>query len=262
MVTNSGPGYASGSVTVTDVLPPGLTASALTGTGWTCALNTLRCTRSGGLVAGAAYPPITLTVNVGQDAAATVTNTVAVSGGGETNLDNDSASDQTTIAPPPDLTIAKSHTGSFTQGQTGATYSLTVTNTGGGPTSGVVFVTDVLPGGLTATAISGSGWNCFNTLTRTRSDVLAAGTSYPSSAEGRRRDERTSSVTNTATVSGGGDLSAANIGRRSDSHRSASGLDGRRGAQRIVYPGPIRRRLHRDRDQRRRRPDQQRGHGG
>jgi uncharacterized repeat protein (TIGR01451 family) len=212
IVTNSGPGYASGSVTVTDVLPPGLTASALTGTGWTCALDTLRCTRSGGLVTGAAYPPITLTVNVGQDAAATVTNTVAVSGGGEANLDNDSASDQTTIAPPPDLTIAKSHTGSFTQGQTGATYSLTVTNTGGGPTSGLVFVTDVLPGGLTATAISGSGWSCtFNTLTCTRSDVLAAGASYPVLT--LRADVATSapsSVTNTATVSGGGDMSAAN----------------------------------------------------
>jgi uncharacterized repeat protein (TIGR01451 family) len=212
MVTNSGPGYASGSVSVTDVLPPGLTASALTGTGWTCALDTLRCTRSGGLVAGAAYPPITLTVNVGQDAAATVTNTVAVSGGGETNLDNDSASDQTTIAPPPDLTIAKSHTGFFTQGQHGATYALTVTNGGGGPTVGLVNVIDTLPGGLTATGVTGAGWNCvLATVTCTRVDALPAGASYPvitvmvDVASGAP-----ASLTNTAAVSGGGDANTAN----------------------------------------------------
>ena len=36
----------------------------------------------------------------------------------------------------PDLTIAKSHTGNFTQGQTGAAYTIVVTNVGGKPTSG------------------------------------------------------------------------------------------------------------------------------
>ena len=51
--------------------------------------------------------------------------------------------------PPPDLTITKTHTGNFTQGQTGATYTVTVTNSGNGPTTGVVTVTDSLPSGLT-----------------------------------------------------------------------------------------------------------------
>ena len=32
---------------------------------------------------------------------------------------------------PPDLTLAKTHAGSFVQGQTSATYTLTVTNAGG-----------------------------------------------------------------------------------------------------------------------------------
>src|SRR5262245_36144961 len=55
-----------------------------------------------------------------------------------------------TFSPPgSDLTIAKSHTGTFTQGDPADTYTLTVSNAGGSPTSGVVTVTDTLPAGLT-----------------------------------------------------------------------------------------------------------------
>src|SRR5204863_476947 len=86
----------------------------------------------------------------------------------------------TVISPLPDLAIAKTHSGNFTQGQIGATYTLTVSNVGAGPTSGAVTVTDTLPSGLTATGLAGSGWTCtLATLTCTRSDVLAAGASYP-----------------------------------------------------------------------------------
>ena len=80
----------------------------------------------------------------------------------------------------PDLTISKVHTGSFTQGQTGAVYTITATNSGTAATTGTVTVTDTLPTGLTATAIAGTNWSCtLATLTCTRSDVLSAGASYP-----------------------------------------------------------------------------------
>ena len=49
------------------------------------------------LAAGQSYPPITLTVNVASTAPASVTNTATVSGGGETNTANNTASDVTTI---------------------------------------------------------------------------------------------------------------------------------------------------------------------
>src|SRR5260370_29095224 len=102
----------------------------------------------------ASYPAITLTVNDAGNAAPSVTNVVAVSGGGETNTGNDSASDATTVsaALTPDLTITKTHSGNFTQSQTGAAYTITVTNSRSGPTSGTVTVADTLPTGLTATA--------------------------------------------------------------------------------------------------------------
>ena len=83
-------------------------------------------------------------------------------------------------APVPDLTIRKSHQGDFRQGDTGDDYALAVTNAGQGPTTGVVTVSDILPAGLTATAIGGAGWTCaLVPLSCTRADALAAGASYP-----------------------------------------------------------------------------------
>ena len=147
----------------------------MSGNGWTCSLST--CTRSDVLANCASYPAITLTVNVASNAPASVTNIVTVSGGGELNTANDTASDPTTIVQVADLTITKTHSGSFTQGQSGATYVLTIPNVGPGPTSGTVTVTDTLPAGLTATAMAGTGWTC-SLSSCTRSDALAAGSSY------------------------------------------------------------------------------------
>ena len=104
-------------------------------------LATLTCTRSDVLAPSASYPPITLTVNVAANAPANVVNTATVSGGGETNVGNNTSTVTTPVAPLlPDLTIVKVANGTFAQGQVGATYTLTVTNAGAGPTSAAVSV--------------------------------------------------------------------------------------------------------------------------
>ena len=97
----------------------GLTPTAATGAGWSCSTGAqaVVCSRSDALAAGASYPPITITLNVASNAPPSVTNIATVSGGGDSNASNNTASDPTTILPGPDLTIAKSHTGNFTQGQ-------------------------------------------------------------------------------------------------------------------------------------------------
>jgi hypothetical protein len=79
------------------------------------------------------------------------------------------------------LNIAESHSGSFTQGQTGATYTVVVSNAlGAGATSGTVTVSAMLPSSLTLVSMAGTGWTCPNGgTTCTRIDVLAAGASYP-----------------------------------------------------------------------------------
>jgi uncharacterized repeat protein (TIGR01451 family) len=211
-VTNAGPGSTTGSVAVVDTLPGGLTATAISGSGWICTLGSVSCTRSDALAASASYPGITVTVNVAANAASALTNIATVSGGGELNTANDSASDPTTIGNGPDLIVTKSHSGNFTQGQTGAIYSITVKNNGGSVTSGAVSVTDTLPAGLTASAISGSGWICtLGTVSCSRSDALAASASYPAiTVTVNVAANASSSLTNMATVSGGGELNTAN----------------------------------------------------
>ena len=228
-VANAGNGPSSGAVTVTDLLPAGLTATGFTGTGWTgCTAppvvgpNPLTCTRSDVLPNGTPYPPITLTVSVAANAPAQVTNTAMVSGGGETNLGNDTATDLTNVTPVvlvPDLTITKTHMDPFAQGATGDTYTITVANAGTGPTSGAVTVTDTLPAGLTATGFAGTGWtSCTatpvvgpNTLTCTRSTVLANGSSYPPIVlTVSVAANAAAQVTNSASVAGGGESNTGN----------------------------------------------------
>ncbi len=78
----------------------------------------------------------------------------------------------------PGLTITKTHTGNFTQGQPGAVYTVVVANTGTAPSSGVVTVTDTLLAGLAVTGISGTGWTCSPPLVScTRGDALMPGVS-------------------------------------------------------------------------------------
>ena len=95
--TNSGLVASAGTVTVTDVLPAGLTRPRLSGPGWNCTLATLKCTRADALAAGDSYPPIAVTVTVAGNAPSSVTNVATVSGGGEVNSANNSASDVTAV---------------------------------------------------------------------------------------------------------------------------------------------------------------------
>ena len=81
------------------------------------------------------------------------------------------------------MTISKVHTQSFSPGQAGGVFLLTVTNGGGAPTEGRVDVVDDLPVGLIARTASGTGWTCEvsdETVACTRTDALAPGSSYPS----------------------------------------------------------------------------------
>jgi len=100
-VTNPGSVATGGTVTVTDTLPTGLTATNISGTNWNCTTGNpvSTCTRSDALAASGTYEPITVTVTVANSAASSVVNNATVSGGGESNTANDSADDATTVDP-------------------------------------------------------------------------------------------------------------------------------------------------------------------
>ncbi|HXA86200.1 MAG TPA: hypothetical protein VNZ47_14060 [Candidatus Dormibacteraeota bacterium] len=112
----------------------------------------------------------------------------------------------------PDLTITKTHTGNFVRPQTGATYTITVSNAGTVDTTALITMNDNLPAGLTATAISGLNWNCtLSPLQCERGDVLFAGTSFePITLTVNVASNAASSVTNSATVSGGEETNTSN----------------------------------------------------
>ena len=200
-----------------DTFPASLTCS------WTCAgTSGGTCTASGNgnindtvsLPAGGSIT-YTASCSISASASGSLTNTATVAapaGVTDPTPGNNSATDNDTLTAQADLAITKTHTGNFAQGQTGATYTLTVSNVGGSPTSGMVTVTDTLPAGLTATAIGGTGWSCvLGTLTCTRSDALAAGSSYPAiTLTVNVANNAAASLTNTATVSGGGETNTSN----------------------------------------------------
>jgi uncharacterized repeat protein (TIGR01451 family) len=174
-VNNIGAAATSGTVTAIDTLPSGLTATAASGTGWTCTLNQpvagqVQCTRSDALAAGSSYPPITVTVNVAANAAANVTNTVIVAGGGETNVSNDTASDPTTITPLVSISgkvwddADNSANNTFTNINTGSEAG---TNAGGLN----VLLVNSLGNVIATTPIAADGTYTFNSLTTNQTNV-------------------------------------------------------------------------------------------
>ena len=204
-----------GAITVIDTLPTGLTYATAVGSGWSCQAvsQMVTCTSSDAITAVGAGTPITLFVNVAQIASLSVTNTATISGGGETNTGNNSASDVTAITATSDLTVAKTHSGNFDQGQSNVHYTITVTNAGSAASSGTITVIDTLPADLTFVSASGSGWSCTGsgqlaTCTTTGS-IAASGTSLIDLVVNVAL-HATSPVVNAVSVSGGGEYNTAN----------------------------------------------------
>jgi uncharacterized repeat protein (TIGR01451 family) len=108
----------------------------------------------------------------------------------------------------PALTVTKTHAGNFTQGQNGATYTVTVSNAGAAATSGTVTVTETAPPGLTLVSMGGRGWTCGHTSCA-RSEALAAGSSYEAiTVTVNVAANASSPQVNAVSVSGGGSGSA------------------------------------------------------
>jgi hypothetical protein len=218
-ITNPSTAGAMTGVAFIDNLPAGLVVSTPNGLTGTCGTGNVTATASSqsvSLTSGtiATSGSCTFSVNVTATIAGNQVNTTgSVSAtilGTVGGIGNTATASLMVLAP--DLIITKSHVGNFFQGQNGAIYTLTVSNTGAGPTAGVVTVTDTLPTGLTATAIGGLGWSCtIATISCVRSDALAVSASYPViTVTVNVAANAASSVTNNATVSGGGELNVGN----------------------------------------------------
>jgi uncharacterized repeat protein (TIGR01451 family) len=113
-----------------------------------------------------------------------------------------------------DMTITKSHAGSFVRG-TAVTYQVVISNVGTfGASSGLVTMNDTLPVGVVPASASGTGWACTvaqQTVSCIRADALPAGSAYPAITINATVSQTAPGiVANTATVSGGGEVNFAN----------------------------------------------------
>ncbi len=221
-------------MTFTDPLPPGLVVASpvnlsgtcLTAAGSVVAAASVSATSGTGSVgmtglALAAGGSCSFSVDVTANTAGTKPNTTSplayTADGGQAGpipLTGGSGSASITITQVV-LAIAKTHVGSFVQGDVGRVYTITVSNQGDQATSGTVTVTDSLPAGLTATALAGTGWACSvppavagpSLLTCTSSAAIAPGASYPAiSLTVDVAGNAPPSVVNVAQAAGGGDV--------------------------------------------------------
>ncbi|MBO9664651.1 CARDB domain-containing protein [Dokdonella sp.] len=209
VASNAGPSTAVGA-TVADTIP-----AAITGATWTAVYSA----GASGPASGSGNINATVTIPAGGTATFTVTGTVgagttgslsntatvtAPSGTTDPVPGNNSATD--TDAQGPQLTVTKSATPNpFLVGQP-ASYAITVTNSGGTPTSAPITIADTLPAGITLATFGGANWTCTGTtaLSCTFGGTLAAGASTTLTLD---VDVAASAANgdNTATASGGGD---------------------------------------------------------
>ena len=98
-VSNVSSQKTSGTVTVSEAVPVGMTLVSMAGTGWSCPLGGSACTRGDTLGAGASYPSINVTVSVAATAASPLLNAVNVSGGGSATANAIDSTSLTSLPP-------------------------------------------------------------------------------------------------------------------------------------------------------------------
>jgi uncharacterized repeat protein (TIGR01451 family) len=209
-VTNSGSAMTSGTVTVLDVLPIGITAPATFASGaWNCSTSgqTVTCTSGAALAAINGTSQITMPVTVDASAVGVVENDASVGGGGDPNnggvppapgscvVGDAHCGSTTTAVDSPDLTIVKKGPAQIYAGNSVA-YTITVSNIGNADATNVMLA-DPTPPGLTfvsAAAPCSGGFPCaLGTLGHPASISIAVTYTVGSAVTG--------TLTNVATVS-------------------------------------------------------------
>ena len=162
-VSNISPyGPSSSTVTVNDTLPVGLIPTSASGSGWACSVvsQTVSCTDSNVLAAGGTYPSITINATVAQTAPSTVTNIAVVSGGGEVNLSNDTATNVASVISSADLSVTNAAVPDPVAAGSNITYTQVVTDNGPSAADNATLVEPV-PANTTFVSMSApAGWTC------------------------------------------------------------------------------------------------------
>ena len=220
-VRNLGTVPTSGTITVVDEMPAGLTFVRSSAANWSCAAagQTVTCTSAQVLAAGAASS-FDLAVQVSAAVVGNVINQAAVGGGGDpsnggkppvpgncANGDSHCANASTTVTALAELTLSKTnHQTSLKAGST-TTYTVTISNPGSSAATGLSW-TDQVVSGLDQVAIVGStasdGSNAGNCAGLSCSGItVAAGGSVVYQVSAVVSGKAGEQAVNTATLTGG-----------------------------------------------------------
>jgi uncharacterized repeat protein (TIGR01451 family) len=155
-------GPTSGTVTINDTLPVGVTPTSASGAGWSCSVvsQTVSCVRADSLAGSSSYPSITINVGVAQTAPATVTNTAMVSGGGEINLANDSATDVANVVSTADMSVTDAASPNPVAAGNNITYTQVVTNSGPSAADNATVVAAIPANTGFVSLTAPAGWSC------------------------------------------------------------------------------------------------------
>jgi uncharacterized repeat protein (TIGR01451 family) len=172
-VTNVGAALnGANNITVTDIVPAGMTFTSAVGTNWNCLTlpatsgQTFTCTYIGtGLIASdATLGNITINANLsGNGPWENCADAALTASSGMTDADPTNNRSCVKILPPPkiDLAIEKKVRPGSSNSSSTVTFDLAVTNIGSGfAGANVIKVTDVAPAGMTFTSATGTNWNC------------------------------------------------------------------------------------------------------
>jgi len=209
VVSNGGPDATSGTVTVTNTFPTGVTSFTFSGTGWTCGPlsgGTATCTTGTPIANAGSAPTLTLSMTAPGNGPATDSATVSATTA-DPNNGNNTASQSVTINAQADLAITKTGPASSTAGSP-LIYTITVTNNGPSDAA-AVSVTDPTPAGTSFVSNNGACITAFpcalGTMTAGQTKTITSTFTTPANFTG-------TSLANTATVSSAvtPDPSAAN----------------------------------------------------
>ena len=175
VVKNVSPyGATTGLVTMNDTLPLGISPTSASGTGWSCAISgqTVSCTRTDALAAGASYPAITLNALVSQSSPATLTNVATIGGGGEADLTNDTATDIALVISTADMSVTDAGSPNPVAAGGNITYTVVATDNGPSAADNATLILPVPANTTFSSFTAPSGWSCQTPLTGNGGNVV------------------------------------------------------------------------------------------
>ena len=158
VVTNAGPSDAT-AVSVSDLLPSGMTAVGISGTDWVCSVTLFSCTYTGSFAPGSSTITVTASVNPDVAATSTLVNSASVQWVDSSGTTIRTATASSIVDASADLALVKTAVDSSVLAGAQTSFTFVASNIGPSNAVGPVVITDTLPAGMSYVSAAGP-WAC------------------------------------------------------------------------------------------------------